>query len=1217
MAEAATMEVRARLSAETAQFTKGMENARRSADELTQASNRLRGAVVGVGVVAGTATAAMIGFGIKAFNAAARVDELNIALNAVGKSTGFGYKKLNETALAIKGMGIEMEIAQKATLKYAQNNLDLSKASEVARVAQDLAVIGAMNSSDAFDRLTHAIITGRSEVLKSVGIQKSAGAAYSEYAATIGKSAKDLSATEKQAAVLNLVLQEGARVAGTYEAAMTTPGKVLRSFARLHNNLAVAVGGVLVNGFGPLIFETYELYKQFVKAVEGTGAFKQILEALELVLVKLTTPITAFIKGLGSMIDKMNKAKINTEGLAEAIEFLLPVFAALGAAAAVTAGKQIFGMVPILGSVLQKLSPLPVAMLAMALTSTQVRNAVVKLMDALRPLLPPLLQLGKIMAGVAAIGVSILAKAISGLATLINGTISFIQKYSTVFKALGTVIGALALGYAAYRTAIILTTAATTIWATVTTGATIVTNAFRAAMTLLNLTIALNPIPLLIGALVALVVAFAAAWKNSESFRSVMTNVFNTVAKVVGKVIGGTLRLFGYLLIAFGKLMDTSNSFGKVVAAVLQFVWSAYLTVFIGIAKLIKFVIDAFIALMENQGILGQIIETVINFIIKAYLTYVKFVITVVKTVMEAFVSLMENHAVLRNIVEEVFNAVIRIIALAVTTIVTSFANILKGVATVIYVFDKMWMAIKAVTGAIVRAIGAMATGIGNVIKSAFAFIVEKFLGALVGKVKDFVDFLAGAAKKIPIVGSAIAGFFSGMSSELTKAEASLKSFGATANNIGAEEAKSAKTSIDVISGISDTLIGNAKSWGNYSGGAAGALSTIANKMLDFNQKVVNVAKEDNGAKIIEGLVKGAKSALPTLDKLLKGIDEKLEVNFGKAVVDTLVKGAKLASEGLGKMITEMEKLKEVKVGDFVVDNLGAKAIQAGEFLVGLATSIESFTSSGFVENVGDAFDGLMDKLKEGLGFGDILAKEKKKFEEAGANDNILKDVAEDIEGQADYMKRIREAMKNGIKGIKDVITDLMDAAKDFADSLKDVIVNFAGLKGVELPDGFIPKAKSLIENMRMRLDKSQQFATQIGQLQAMNLNAESLKAIIEEGPIKGAQLAASILGGGAEAIAEINKLQQAISFTGAAVGQYGADVAYKDLITGAQTKLSQIESASMKYGQAGSNVYVSQGAVQITVDTKGAADATEMGDMVVAKIEEIFATLGKELAAK
>lgn len=214
-------------------------------------------------------------------------------------------------------------------------------------------------------------------------------------------------------------------------------------------------------------------------------------------------------------------------------------------------------------------------------------------------------------------------------------------------------------------------------------------------------------------------------------------------------------------------------------------------------------------------------------------------------------------------------------------------------------------------------------------------------------------------------------------------------------------------------------------------------------------------------------------------------------------------------------------------------------------------------------------------------------------------------------------MKRIREAMANGIKGIKDVIQDLMDAAKDFANSLKDVIVNFAGLKGVELPDGFVPQAKSLIENMRMRLNKSQQFAEQIAQLQAMNLDAGALKAIIEEGPIKGAQLAASILSGGATAVAEVSALQKAIEFTGAAIGGYGADVAYKDLITGAQTKLSSIESESMKYGSSGSNVYVSQGAVQITVDTKGAADGEEMGDMVVAKIEEIFGILGKELAAK
>ena len=260
------MEVRARLSAETAQFQNGLDNATRSVSQFARSSQGLQTALTGIGIAAAGVTTALIGFGVKAFNAAARVDELDVALQAVGASTGKGYDALRDAAVAVKGMGIEMEVAQKSVLKYAQNNLDLSKASEVARVSQDLAVIGAMNSTEAFDRLTHGIITGRSEVLKSVGIQKSAGQAYAEYGATIGKTAKQLSYSEKQTAIMNMVLKEGARVAGTYEAAMTTPGKVLRSFARITNDLQVAVGGVLLKGFGPMIFQGYELYKSISKA---------------------------------------------------------------------------------------------------------------------------------------------------------------------------------------------------------------------------------------------------------------------------------------------------------------------------------------------------------------------------------------------------------------------------------------------------------------------------------------------------------------------------------------------------------------------------------------------------------------------------------------------------------------------------------------------------------------------------------------------------------------------------------------------------------------------------------------------------------------------------------------------------------------------------------------------------------------------------------------
>ena len=175
MAEVPQMEMRARVSADTAQFTRGMQQASQAVEGFSKTTGRLNSAMVGLGVASATVGAAIIAFGIKSFNAASRVDELNYAIDAIGKSTGLGGQALADEALEVKNMGIEMEIAQKSVLKFAQNNLELGKASDIARIAQDLAIISGENSTDTFNKLTHAVITGRSEVLKSVGIQENAG----------------------------------------------------------------------------------------------------------------------------------------------------------------------------------------------------------------------------------------------------------------------------------------------------------------------------------------------------------------------------------------------------------------------------------------------------------------------------------------------------------------------------------------------------------------------------------------------------------------------------------------------------------------------------------------------------------------------------------------------------------------------------------------------------------------------------------------------------------------------------------------------------------------------------------------------------------------------------------------------------------------------------------------------------------------------------------
>jgi aspartate/methionine/tyrosine aminotransferase len=133
-----------------------------------------------------------------------------------------------------------------------------------------------------------------------------------------------------------------------------------------------------------------------------------------------------------------------------------------------------------------------------------------------------------------------------------------------------------------------------------------------------------------------------------------------------------------------------------------------------------------------------------------------------------------------------------------------------------------------------------------------------------------------------------------------------------------------------------------------------------------------------------------------------------------------------------------------------------------------------------------------------------------------------------------------------------------------------------------------------------------------------MGLDSGALKDIIESGPVKGAQLAASILGGGAkEAIAQINSLQKAISFSGAAIGQYGADAAFGGLTANAQAQLARLTEAELTTRTRGNNQFIQQGAFQVVVNTSGAANTEEEIKMITDKIEQTFAILAKELAAK
>ena len=306
----------------------------------------------------GVATGAAVAFGVESFKTAARVGEMDAALRAVAKANNLSYEALQENVTAIRKQGIEANVAQNLVAQFARGNLDLSKSSDLARVAQDAAVLSQRNSTEVLDDLVHGIMTQNTQVLRNAGITGvNAVQAQETYAKSLGKSRSELTESEKAQAVLNAVLLEGEKISGTYASAMEEPGKVLRSFKRVTDDIKLSVGEGLVKAFGPVILQAYDLAKALSEALMPGGKLAPVIDAIGGAVTRLVEPLAGLIAKWVEWIKNLQPAQI--DGIVKIIQRFGPAFIAAGAGLAAFVAPNLLGQVPILGGVLKNLmSPL-------------------------------------------------------------------------------------------------------------------------------------------------------------------------------------------------------------------------------------------------------------------------------------------------------------------------------------------------------------------------------------------------------------------------------------------------------------------------------------------------------------------------------------------------------------------------------------------------------------------------------------------------------------------------------------------------------------------------------------------------------------------------------------------------------------------------------------------------------------------------------------------
>ena len=233
----------------------------------------LRNIYASIGVVTGALAGWKLGqYAQEAAQLAARIETLDVVMKAVGNSSGYTEAQMKTATEAVRRMGITMQESRDTVTKMAQSQLDLTKSSQLARVAQDAAVIGNVNSSEALGRLIHGIRSAEVETLRTIGINVSWEQSYAKMAVSLGKSIDSLSEGEKAIARQNAVLDAGKNMAGAYAGAMDTAAKMLSSTSRFIEDSTANIGKAFLPAYTDAVRAYYGALKSVNDTLEGMSA---------------------------------------------------------------------------------------------------------------------------------------------------------------------------------------------------------------------------------------------------------------------------------------------------------------------------------------------------------------------------------------------------------------------------------------------------------------------------------------------------------------------------------------------------------------------------------------------------------------------------------------------------------------------------------------------------------------------------------------------------------------------------------------------------------------------------------------------------------------------------------------------------------------------------------------------------------------------------------
>jgi len=231
----------------------------------------------------------------------------------VGKNAGLSAQSLDYFVNQLKAVGITTQEAMLGVTKFMAAGLDLTKLQELATRARDIAVVANVNTSEAFSRLIHGIISGETEILRRLMVNVGQlDDLMKRHAATLGIEKDQIDAVTRSNIILNEVLERSARFAGAAAAADATVGKQLASLARYAEEAKNALWAL----FQPVMLAGVQSMSQAWKDLEAWAKANQ-------------AALSQYGKAMGEWVQDMVKATRAVIQFISEIKTLLKLLAEL------------------------------------------------------------------------------------------------------------------------------------------------------------------------------------------------------------------------------------------------------------------------------------------------------------------------------------------------------------------------------------------------------------------------------------------------------------------------------------------------------------------------------------------------------------------------------------------------------------------------------------------------------------------------------------------------------------------------------------------------------------------------------------------------------------------------------------------------------------------------------------------------------------------------